>query len=233
MPYTKIHRTVYRKIVLFFVLASFGFGCTTHHQILKFKTSEQKHENLIPGIESEESLNKIKVLVTGNGLEPETGSPQQRKLLAERAAVIDGYRKLSERLAGTIIKVYSESGNNNISKDQVTSETNAYLRGAQVLSIDFQNGMATANVAVYIEPRQLKFMHGSELSRAIIGALGGASLGAATAAGIGIVTGSSMGVITEAVGIGSAIGAAGGWITNGFATQQWTGRNRFGNCGRR
>lgn len=208
--YNRIKHPGFWEICLFFLLISWVTGCTTRHQILRFKSPEQKYENLIPGVESEESLKKIKILVSGKGLEPETGTPQQKKLMAERAAVVDGYRKLSERLAGTIIKVYSESGNNNISKDQVTSETNAYLRGAQILSMEFQNGLATANVAVYIEPRQLKFMHGSELSRAIIGALGGASLGAAAAAGVGVITGSSMGVITEAVGIGSAIGATGG-----------------------
>lgn len=197
-------------ILLFYGTILFLTGCTTGHQILRFNNPETSHENFIPGVESEETMRKIKIIVNGQGLEPGTGTPQQKKIMAERAAVIDAYRKLSERLAGTIIKVYSESGNNNITKDQVTSETNAYLRGAQIMGLEFQNGMATASVLVYIEPRQLKFYHGTKLSNAIIGALGGAALGAATAAGIGIVTGSSMNVITEAVGIGAGIGAAGG-----------------------
>ncbi len=192
---------------LFFFLIS---GCTTRHQILRYKSEVTRHENLIPGIESEESVTKIKIVVNGQGLEPATGTPQQKKIMAERAAVVDAYRKLSERLAGTIIKVYSESGNNNITKDKVVSETNAYLRGAQVMGLDFQNGLASANVLLYLEPRELKFHHGTKLSNAIIGALGGAALGAATAAGIGVVTGSSMGIITEAVGYGAGIGAAGG-----------------------
>ena len=207
-------KVTYKKAILIILgvaaMTPFLWGCTTTHQILRFKSPDNRYENLIPGVESEESMRKIKIIVQGQGIEPATGTPQQRKLMAERAAVVDGYRKLSERLAGTIIKAYSEFGNNHITKDQVTSETNAYLRGAQVMGIEFENGMATASVLVYIEPRELRFHHGTKLSNAIIGALGGASLGAATAAGIGIVTGSSMGVISDAIAIGSGIGAAGG-----------------------
>ena len=201
----------HHHLILFGCLVvGFLSGCTTQNQILRYKSEVTRQENLIPGIESEESTTKIKIVVNGQGLEPETGSPQQKKLMAERAAVVDAYRKLSERLAGTIIKVYSESSNNNITKDKVVSETNAYLRGAQVIGLDFQNGMASANVLLYLEPRELRFYHGTKLSNAIIGALGGAALGAATAAGIGVATGSSMGIITEAVGYGAGIGAVGG-----------------------
>ncbi len=197
-------------------LVSGNLGCTTSHEILKYDSSINNNPyNLIPGLEAEESSKKIIISVRGKGLEPAQGTPQQKRLMAERAAIIDGYRRLSERLAGAIISVYSASGNNNIAVDQVVSETNAYLRGAQVQFIAFENGIATAHVKVYITPRQFKFYHGSKLSRAIIGALTGAAVGTvvgsagAAALGTNSATLEALGGTSGIMNMGAAAGALG------------------------
>jgi len=172
--------------------------------------------NLIPGLEPEEASQKILVSVRGQGLEPSNGTRQQKRLMAERAAVIDGYRKLSERMAGTILNAYSAAGHNNISQDQITAETNAYLRGAQVGFVSHNDGIATAVVKLYLVPREYKFYHGSPTSRAIMGALAGAGLGAAagSAAGAALGTNSAtmeaLGGTAGAMAIGSAAGGLGG-----------------------
>ncbi len=192
-------------------------GCSSGHEILKYENPIQTSQNqLVPGLEPEEATNKIAIDVIGQGVEPETGSPQQKKLMAERAAVIDGYRKLSERIAGTILNAYTAAGRNNISVDQVITETNAYLRGAQVAFVSHEDGIASARVKVYISPREYRFYHGTPTSRAILGALAGAGLGAAAGSSAGAALGTSsytmeaLGGTAGAMAIGAGAGGVGG-----------------------
>lgn len=205
------HTGKYRFSLIVLLVAFLAGGCgITRHQVNKYQEPRMNRQNFIPGLEPEESKNTIQIAVLGKGLAPETGSPQQRRLMAERAAVIDGYRQLSERLAGTIMQVYSEMGKNTVNRDMVISETNAYLRGARTYELSYEDGIATTRVVVFITPRELKFYHGSELSRVLMGALAGASLGAVAGGAAGLVTGSSDAVIYQTMGAAAAAGAAGG-----------------------
>ncbi len=204
--------------MVFFVPTIIFSGCTSNHQILKYDSPIKTGDNLISGIEPEESSRKIMIMVKGKGLEPENGTPIQKRFMAERAAVIDGYKKLAERIAGAIIEICSTSENNTVSMDQIMIETRAYLRGAQIAGITYQNGYVVANVKVYIEPRQVRFYHGSKISRAILGALGGASIGAVAGATAGPILGgnsaalSALGGQSGAMGIGGAGGTIGGVV---------------------
>lgn len=192
-------------LFLLFILSS----CTSSHQVFKYENPIQKIQNLIPGVEPGESTNKITISVLGQGFAPEEGSPPQKKYMAERAATIDGYRRLSERLSGIMINAYSKSGIKGITVDQVTSETNAYIRGAQSRLISYKNGIAIVSTKVFIEPRQVKAYHGSKLSRAILSALAGASVGVAAGTGAGLVVGATAAEIEAAAAIGAAAGAVG------------------------
>ena len=201
------------------VIFLFLGGCrTTSHEVVKYENGiiNTPPHALVPGLEPGEAGNKIVVSVRGQGLEPATGTRQQKRLLAERAAIIDGYRKLSERLAGMILNAYSEAGKNNISVDQVTTETNAYLRGAQVAYVKHEEGMALASVKVYIAPREFRFYHGSPESRTLFGSIAGGSAGAATgsaaatALGQNSATLGAVGGTGGAMAIGAGAGALGG-----------------------
>jgi hypothetical protein len=203
--------------VLMVSLLLIFIGCSTSHEIIKYQTTMNNSAlNLIPGLEPEEASQKILISVRGQGIEPETGTPQQKKLMAERAAVIDGYRKISERVAGMIINAYSAAGYNNISVDQVTSETNAYLRGAQVNFVSFKDGVANATVKVYMAPREFKFYDGSFFSRSLLGSLGGGATGAAagsaagTALGPNSITLDALGGTPGAMAIGATAGSLAG-----------------------
>ncbi|MDY0164041.1 hypothetical protein [Desulfobotulus sp.] len=209
--YLSFHTQGRWLLALLFLAALFTAGCgITRHQVVKHQEPRTSRHNFIPGLEPEEAANSIQVAVLGKGLAPETGSPQQRRLMAERAAVIDGYRQLSERLAGTIIQVYSEVGKSTVNRDLVISETNAYLRGARNYELSYEDGVATTRVVVFISPRELKFYHGSELSRLLMGALAGASLGAVAGGAAGVLTNSTDAVIYQTMGTAAAAGAAGG-----------------------
>jgi hypothetical protein len=200
----KTYCGIFSLIVSLFVITAVS-GCTSSHQVLEYSAAINTPDNLIPGIEPEESARKILIAVKGIGLEPENGTIVQKKFMAERAAVIDGYRKLAERLAGIIVRAETKAGKNTISVDEVLIETNAYLRGAQVSGIKTQNGFAVADVKVYLEPRQTRFYNGPLGSQKLLDALPGATVGAAIGAGVaeafsGVAAG-------EAAAAGAGIGA--------------------------
>ena len=51
-------------------------------------------------------------------------------------------------------------GNNSLSLDKVMIQANAYLRGALVSMVNYQAGFATADIKLYIEPRETRFFMG-------------------------------------------------------------------------
>lgn len=144
------------SIIIFFSLLLASCS-TSGHQILKYQIPVKRGDNIIPGIEPEESSKKILVIVRGKGIEPESGTLMQKKFMAERAAMLDGYRKLSERLAGMVIDGRTRSGRSSLSMDEVMAETRSYLRGAQTGAVSYHDGFAIVDVKVYIEPRQNMF----------------------------------------------------------------------------
>jgi hypothetical protein len=203
----------YRQTIAIFLMMSLAvpfWGCTTSHQIFKYENPIRNIPNIIPGVEPGESDNKITISVFGEGFDPENGNTVQKKYLAERAATIDGYRKLSERLSGILVTAYTKSGMTGVTEDQITSETNSYLRGAQSVLISYKDGLAVVNTKVYIEPREVKAYHGSKISRAILSALAGATLGVAGATLGGLAVGATASEINTAASVGAAAGAAAG-----------------------
>ncbi|MCW7754680.1 hypothetical protein OOT00_11870 [Desulfobotulus sp. H1] len=132
-------------------------GCATRHQVLRYQTPVMQAENLIPGIEPEEALVKLMVRAEGQGLAPDKGSPAQRRYHAERAAILDGYRRLSERIGGILIEASAMSGDGQMGHDRIMAETRAYLMGAQVMDVRYAEGIAIAEVRVFLAPRTSLF----------------------------------------------------------------------------
>jgi hypothetical protein len=135
-------------------------SCVSNHQVLKYECPINGGDNIIPGIEPEESARKIMIMVRGKGIEPEDGTPMQKKFMAERAAILDGYRNLAERLAGIIIDTHTSAGNSTLSQDEVMIETRAFMRGAQVGPVTYKNGFAIVDLKLYLAPRQNMFFSG-------------------------------------------------------------------------
>lgn len=142
-------RNVFLTIIMFSL-----FGCATNFHVLKEYQFVRMHENLIAGIEPEEANQKILITEMGKGLAPESGSPMEQKLLAERAAVLDGYRKIAERLGGLILQANSKAGNGTLSEDQIKVFTKSYMRGANIEEVIYHGGIATAEIKLYIKPRK-------------------------------------------------------------------------------
>lgn len=74
--------------------------------------------------------------VTGKGLIPETAiNTGQGRLMAERAAINDGYRQLVEKIRGVYVDAYSQTTNGIIDYDVIRTKTQSWLRGVQVLEV--------------------------------------------------------------------------------------------------
>ena len=74
--------------------------------------------------------------VIGKGVEPEASLTKgQARLMAERAAVADGYRQFVEKIRGVYVQAYSKGGYGAIDKDSLTTSTQAMLRGVEIREI--------------------------------------------------------------------------------------------------
>ncbi len=74
--------------------------------------------------------------VIGKGLIPETAiNTGQGRLMAERAAISDGYRQLVEKIRGVYVDAYSQTTNGVIDYDVIRTKTQSWLRGVQVLEV--------------------------------------------------------------------------------------------------
>ncbi len=90
--------------------------------------------------------------VTGKGLAPETAvSKGQAVLMAERAAVADGYRQLVEKIRGVYVDAYMKSGQGAVDYEMVRTYTQSWLRGAKIDSIVHGDyGITEANMSLRI-----------------------------------------------------------------------------------
>jgi len=74
--------------------------------------------------------------VIGKGLEPENALTKgEAKLMAERAAVADGYRQLVEKIKGVYVDAFMEAGFGTVNKDMISTKTQSWLRGVDVVEI--------------------------------------------------------------------------------------------------
>lgn len=74
--------------------------------------------------------------VTGKGLEPENALTKgEAILMAERAAVADGYRQLVEKVRGVYVDAYMKAGRGAVNQDTIQVHTQSWLRGTEVMEI--------------------------------------------------------------------------------------------------
>ncbi|MBF0303177.1 MAG: LPP20 family lipoprotein [Desulfamplus sp.] len=74
--------------------------------------------------------------VVGKGLIPETAiNTGQGRLMAERAAISDGYRQLVEKVRGVYVDAYSQTTNGMIDYDVIRTKTQSWLRGVEILEV--------------------------------------------------------------------------------------------------
>lgn len=74
--------------------------------------------------------------VTGKGLEPENALTKgEAVLMAERAAVADGYRKLVEKVRGVYVDAFMKAGRGTVNHDAIQVHTQSWLRGTEIMEV--------------------------------------------------------------------------------------------------
>jgi hypothetical protein len=74
--------------------------------------------------------------VIGKGLEPENAlSKGEAVLMAERAAVADGYRQLVEKLRGVYLEAFMRAGRGTVDQETIQVQTQSWLRGTEIMEI--------------------------------------------------------------------------------------------------
>ncbi len=97
--------------------------------------------------------------VVGKGLEPENALTKgEAKLMAERAAVADGYRQLVEKIKGVYVDAFMEAGFGTVSKDMISTKTQSWLRGAEILEIrraEYDITEAVMQLSIYFSKKDM------------------------------------------------------------------------------
>jgi len=78
----------------------------------------------------------VTFFVTGKGLEPENAlSKGEAVIMAERAAVADGYRQLVEKIRGVYVDAFMRAGRGTVDYDTIQVHTQSWLRGTEIMEI--------------------------------------------------------------------------------------------------
>ena len=117
----------------FFVLVLFFSGCSSKSS----STAEGGPGKVLGPSGGESGGHKVVTFfVTGKGLEPENAlSKGEAVLMAERAAVADGYRQLVEKLRGVYVDAFMRAGRGTVDYDTIQVHTQSWLRGTEIMEL--------------------------------------------------------------------------------------------------
>jgi hypothetical protein len=123
-----------KKIVLLFagLLVLSFYGCSTT------ASSTASNPGGVLGAPggSADNHKVVSFYVTGKGLEPENALTKgEAVLMAERAAVADGYRQLVEKVRGVYVDAFMKAGRGTVNHDVIQIHTQSWLRGTEVMEI--------------------------------------------------------------------------------------------------
>ena len=79
--------------------------------------------------------NEAKITVQGTGVAPPNAvNPAQARMLAKRAAVVDGYRQLAEAVQGVNVDAETTVENMMVTSDVIHTRVSAMVKGARIVS---------------------------------------------------------------------------------------------------
>ncbi len=113
------------------LLALFFFGCTTSQS-----TASSPGGVLGSPGGNVDNHKVVSFYVIGKGLEPENALTKgEAVLMAERAAVADGYRQLVEKVRGVYVDAFMKAGRGTVNHDVIQVHTQSWLRGTEIMEI--------------------------------------------------------------------------------------------------
>jgi hypothetical protein len=107
------------------------FGCNTGGQSVASAPG-----GVLNSAGSADNQKIVTFYVIGKGLEPESALTKgEAVLMAERAAVADGYRQLVEKVRGVYVDAFMKAGRGTINHDAIQVHTQSWLRGTEIVEV--------------------------------------------------------------------------------------------------
>lgn len=92
-----------------------------------------------------------RIVVKGQGVAPSfTQSPAQAFALAKRAAMVDAYRMLGEKIQGVKVEGQDLIKNMMVKRSQIRTEVNAMIKEASVVETTFKDGLCEIEVELIL-----------------------------------------------------------------------------------
>ncbi|MDH5464441.1 MAG: hypothetical protein OEW60_02370 [Thiovulaceae bacterium] len=92
-----------------------------------------------------------RLVVKGQGVAPSfTQSPAQAFALAKRAAMVDAYRLLGEKIQGVEVEGQDLIKNMMVKRSQVRTQVNAMIKEASIVETSFKDGLCEVEVELII-----------------------------------------------------------------------------------
>lgn len=142
----------FHGMFLFLMISSFMFaGCGLYSSLGNGPGAGKNPQPMVDGALNPSEMQKVVTYrVIGKGIEPERSrSRAEAQLMAERAAIADGYRLLVEKIHGVYLDSQAFVRNGSVDYTLLRTETQAWLRGAEVVEINkLSNGITEAEMIV-------------------------------------------------------------------------------------
>ncbi|RUM62451.1 MAG: hypothetical protein DSZ03_06795 [Sulfurimonas sp.] len=101
----------------------------------------------------------IRITVVGQGVAPCTGScsPEQALVLAKRAAIVDGYRLIAEKVKGVYVQGRDYVHNMMIKSSKVRTFVDANIRHANIIDTLYKDGLCEVEMEITLNYSQLSY----------------------------------------------------------------------------
>jgi len=94
---------------------------------------------------------EVRISATGMGVAPRFAhSPAQSFALAKRAALVDAYSLLAERVGGVKVEGYDTIKNMEVVRSEVRATVSNSIRNAEIIETKFKDGMCEVQLEVVI-----------------------------------------------------------------------------------
>ena len=102
------------------------------------------------------SKNDLVITVTGQGVAPSvTASPAQAYALAKRAAMVDGYRLIAEKVKGVEVEGQDTIKNMMLMQSTTRTSVEALVRGANITNTTFKEGLCEVEMEITLSYSRL------------------------------------------------------------------------------
>lgn len=101
----------------------------------------------------------VRIIVVGQGVAPCTGtcSPEQALVLAKRAAIVDGYRLIAEKVKGVYVQGRDYVHNMMVKSSKVRTYVDANIRNANVVDTMYKDGLCEVEMEITLNYSQLVY----------------------------------------------------------------------------